>query len=680
MRHRLQITIAALLLAMLLESISSVCRASDPADPAEALRDSVSRIADAVLVDLGAGKTSVSKELAPRLIETLLNAGRCDEAYKHMMIVPGESFQLYCRVMAEIGRGDEVPGKAQNFQSAFPVKRLMADEEVSFEHLYTIPMHHGKALRYVSQGMLDSAMEELQTLNEMKRFGGEFDSIAESVIIAIHRKAGAKHCLTAIEKYSGDQPEKLKNVTRGVVMKLPIKDQLDILKLLPEKHSRTYLWEMALIISDDQIDETDKKLAIDDALVKMDHFGIKDAIALKSYLLKSDLVSAEKKSVFADECVEWITKNRNHIASNQPVFKWFLSQSKWEQIESIVSSSRDSEQHIIVIGQLVRMMGKGSSPDSVDRVVDWFPDAAEASRVKYVDESIPDFLIEAGKLTLAEDWLPKVRDRDHQQALSQKLDLYRVLETSKFADTKAISAKLAAIDKELSPSTKLTFQRSLGVDYLAEIAVRAGAKTALAVARNLPVDANGSSNAIGKCTAALLNRGDTALALEVVEQGTTKEIQSARLSDVNFDRIKPEDRHALKLKLASFFPGDPQFNAELIRGALSRGDKAEALDLVEEYFRRWGAVPLWLSCRFAEQGWHDEFAVLASRIETQEGRKNSTLKGTTNECVADAAWELLNKSDYTGSAVVTFVKKHIRTPKDRIQIFLDLTSEFSLSR
>lgn len=161
----------------------------------------------------GAGK-KWSKELAPRLIETLLNAGRCDEAYKHMMIVPGESFQLYCRVMAEIGRGDELPGKVKDFQNAFPVKRLMADEEVSFEHLYRIPLHHGKALRYVSQGNLNSAMEELQTLNEMKRFGGEFDSIAESVIIAIHRKAGAKHCLTTIEKYSGDQPEKLQRHQR----------------------------------------------------------------------------------------------------------------------------------------------------------------------------------------------------------------------------------------------------------------------------------------------------------------------------------------------------------------------------------------------------------------------------------------------------------------------------------
>lgn len=127
----------------------------------------------------------------------------------------------------------------------------------------------------------------------------------------------------------------------------------------------------------------------------------------------------------------------------------------------------------------------------------------------------------------------------------------------------------------------------------------------------------------GKCAAALLNRGDTALALEVLEQGTAKEIQSARLSDVNFDKIRLEDRHALKLKLASFFRGDPQFNAILIRGALSRGDKAEALDLVEEYFRRWGTVPLWLSCRFAEQGWHDEFAVLASRSELRRAGRTA---------------------------------------------------------
>lgn len=151
-----------------------------------------------------------------------------------------------------------------------------------------------------------------------------------------------------------------------------------------------------------------KSWPYDDALVKIDRFEVKDAIALKSYLLASDSVSAEKKnSVFVNECVEWITKNRNHIASNQPVFKWLLSQSKWEQIEWIVSSARDSEQHIIVIGQLVRMMGKGSTPASVDRVVAWFPDAAEASKVKYVDESIPDFLIEAGKLTLARTGYPK---------------------------------------------------------------------------------------------------------------------------------------------------------------------------------------------------------------------------------------------------------------------------------
>jgi len=679
-RHRLRITTSAIFLAVLIVSISSVCRATDSTDPAAALRDSVDKIADAVMVDLRAGRNTLSKQLAERLILTLLKAGRCDEAYEHMQSVPGESLQLYCRVMAEIGRADEVPKNVKSFQNSFPVRRLLADEDVSFDELCAISVQHGKALRCVSQGRFESAMEELRTLHEMQTFAGQFDGIAESVFIAIHRKAGAKACVTAIEKYSNDQPAKLKGVTRAVAVRLSTKELLDVIKLLPKKHLRTYLWEMSLIISNEQIDDSDKKLAIDDALEQLARVEGKDAIALKSYLLASNLVSAEQKNAFADDCVAWICRNPSQLALNRSVFKWLVSQSNWEKVEAIISSTRSSPQRAIIIGQLVKVMGKGNSSESVERVAAWLPSAAEASSVKDIHGGIPDFLIESGKLTLAEQWLLKVRDREEQQVLQRKLEFYRVLTTTEFPGIDVISAKFEAINKELSPSTKWKFQRCLGVDFLAEITVRAGTDTALSVARILPADSNGRFNPTGHCAAALLNRGESAAALEVLKFGTTQETESALLSDVDFNRMKPENRKHLRSKLAPFFPGDRRFNGAMIREAALRGDKARAFELTEAYFRRHGATPFWLGHHFTDHGWHDDVAALASRIEAQESRNNSNLKGMTSSFVEDAAWSLLHNSDQAGLAVVAFVKKHVQAPKDRVEIFLNLTSEFSLSR
>ena len=596
-----------------------------------------------------------------------LKAGLCDEAYKLMQALKGQPrsyVEHYCFAMAIAGRSDEIPAKVEMFRDSQGVKRRLRDEECDFELLCEVPTRHGTAVRHAIDGNLSGAITEAKAVEKLGRFSSEFSDNTSAIAYEIFHSSDPETCIKFLETMSDGKERKFSSLTRSLVIHLREKANPLLFQLLPD-HKDTFFHEFALATMEpvSTREEPSARALIDFMIPKLSQLEEMESINLRVSLSRSSLLEPETRNQFASESLKWLQSkpSEDHRSKVRTIAPWLIKNGMIEELKNLALAydAKDKFKYSTVVSSVMKSLPVEHREDAI-RISKMLPDPSQIHGRDSYKSDVFDFLIESHQFDAASNWLASISKKKTKEACSPKLELYRLIESSRGESAEEVAESIANF---ISTEKNSDFP---GYDFmhglLASVAEMHDLETSLQTARKIHAGKVQNSTPVNDCLAAMIRFGKLDEALKVADLATTEEMATERLwssRDIRFHELTPDFIE----RLAKDYPNCTHLQRTRARNAIKDKKKALAFRLNQQLIAN--LEDNMMGRHFVDAGWGDEYVAASKRIA---GTKNRTL---VRESIYEAADTLTMHQGV--KQAIPFIQKHTAAAEERLWLYHEIS-------